>query len=163
MPSKRKHGGHNISGLQNQNTQAAGIAIESGSKPNSSPDRTSSPLPDPPLLDNSPISAQESSTAQELNSDDLSEAGLSDEDFTNLAARFACDDLGDEVPYLDSDGEEVDDFQWKDNDPALDDEELQSRLLKYAVAVDEGISDKDWLPPEILKKAKWQKREQKGE
>jgi hypothetical protein len=95
-------------------------------------------------------------------SENMTEAGLSDEDCTYLAAQFACADYTAQDELAD-DGEEVDLFEWEDDDPLLADQQLETRLLKYLVAVDEELSEEEWLPADILYQRKRQRKEKKGE
>jgi hypothetical protein len=89
-----------------------------------------------------------------------SDCWLSDENYNRLAANFAWEE-GDSKSA--DEWEEVDDFNWDDRDPTLDNKELEMQLCTYAVYVDDELdSDTEWLPPDLFKAAKRQKKEHRG-
>jgi hypothetical protein len=117
-----------------------------------------------------PIPEEPAGTKPQDSGKSDSEAGLSDsdagcwgsdEDFTTLASTFAMDS-----GPADSEGdddEEVDDFDWDDENPILNDAELEGRLYTYTVQTDDSLDpEADWIPLEYLRRVKRQKKEHKG-
>lgn len=140
MPPKRgskAHKGRNITGLRNQRPQA-------------NEERPALP-PTPPPHDPAPALLD----LDDLESDD--EGWESDAKYTDLGRHFGTNDTEDS----ESD-EELQEFDWKDFDPDLDDAHLQHRLLKYAIAMGDDPRDEDWVPPEEVRKELKRKRRQKG-
>ncbi|KAJ7715735.1 hypothetical protein B0H16DRAFT_1477153 [Mycena metata] len=145
---RKAHGGRNISGLRNQKSKNS---QHLGSENNT--DTEGKPTPDKPVQDSLP----EGDTYGSGPEDDC---WLYDQRCTNLANIFANSDGEQDLPD-DNEWEEVDDFEWDNSDPLLNDDALQTRLSTYAVAMDDDCADEDWVPPEVAKKLRKRKREQK--
>ncbi|KAJ6528035.1 hypothetical protein B0H19DRAFT_1083560 [Mycena capillaripes] len=148
MPARgrKAHGGRNISGLRNQKSQNS---LHLGPGSNTDGD----PTPTKPVQD----SLQEEDAYGSEPEDDC---WLSDQGFTNLANIFANSDGEQDLPD-DNEWEEVDDFDWDNSDPLLNDETLHTNLTTYAVAMDNDCADEDWVPPEVAQKLRKRKRNQK--
>jgi hypothetical protein len=157
MPPKRQPGkGRNIGGLRNQNQKKQETQTQT-------PETESQTPLDPPSEEMLPIAGAGSLGPEQSGQSDTGESGgecwVSDEDFNKLAAVFAWD----EVEPTIEDGEEVDDFTWDDDDATLNNQELEQNLYRYAAAIDSDLdSDAEWMPPELLRRAKRRRREQKG-
>ncbi|KAJ7336113.1 hypothetical protein DFH08DRAFT_1018361 [Mycena albidolilacea] len=145
---RKAHHGRNISGLRNQNSKNS---LHLGTENNT--DTEGGPTPTTPVQD----SLQEGDAYGSEPEDDC---WLSDQGFTNLANIFANSDGEQDLPD-DNEWEEVDDFEWDNSDPLLNDDTLHTRLSTYAVAMDNGCADEDWVPPEVAKQLRKRKRNQK--